>query len=192
MLVIGFFGRIMPQKGFEYLVEASRDCDRFSGLIGLVVAVAGDGGFIRERRAEIRDRGLEVSFRFLGFQADVQQVLQQVDAVVMPSLWEACGLVAMEALMSGRPLIASSCEGLREVTAGSPALSVPPRNATALADAITRVIASHQALLEEGARYIPVATDRFCADRTAEGLLALFSQALIRRGRDAIVAIRAV
>jgi glycosyltransferase involved in cell wall biosynthesis len=179
-VVLGFIGRLMPQKGFEYLIDA---IDRLKDQYGpdkLIIAVAGDGGFIRERRAEIVSRGIESWFRFLGFQRDVQLVLEQVDSVVMPSLWEACGLVAMEALISGRPLIASRCEGLREVTAGSPAVSIAARDAAALAGAIRQMIEQHQQLAAATARYVPVALERFDAQRTADGLQELFAKATAR------------
>ena len=58
------------------------------------------------------------------------------DVVVMPSLWEACGLLAMEAMVSGVPLIGTDCVGLREVLKGTPAAVVSTKDSAALASAI--------------------------------------------------------
>ncbi len=58
----------------------------------------------------------------------------------MPSLWEACGLLAMEALVSGVPLIGTDCIGLREVIRDTPGMTVPIKDGLAIADALYREI----------------------------------------------------
>jgi glycosyltransferase involved in cell wall biosynthesis len=52
----------------------------------------------------------------------------------MPSLWEACGLLAMETMVAGVPLIGTNCIGLREVLRDTPAVAVSPRDSVSLAN----------------------------------------------------------
>lgn len=135
--LIGFLGRFMSQKGFSYLIEAMDILRKEWGRERRAVVLAfGDGGFIREDSARIRAMGLEKYFYFMPFVGNVAPVLKGLDIVVMPSLWEACGLLAMEALVSGTPLIGTNCIGLREVLEGTPATMVGVGDARGLADAI--------------------------------------------------------
>ncbi len=137
--LIGFLGRFMAQKGFIYLVQA------LEFLIHSClpprrpyVLAFGYGGFIREEQAYIKCRGLEDQFYFMPFSEEVGAILRGLDVVAMPSLYEACGLLAMEAMVAGVPLIGTDCIGLREILRDTPAAVVPPRNSKAIADAISR------------------------------------------------------
>ena len=126
-VLLGFLGRFMEQKGFlpllQSLVELQRD-PQTGGRFRLVAV--GSGDYEREYRIQVEKLGLSEVVTFLPAVANVAPVLAQVDALVMPSLWEACGLLAMEAMLLGIPIIVSDCIGLRDVVEGTPARIVPP------------------------------------------------------------------
>lgn len=131
IVLLGFFGRFMSQKGFRYLVEAMEKLEsKFPGKYKVVCF--GSGGFIREEKAALLKRKLEDLFLFYDFVPDTAPYIKGCDLVVMPSLWEASGLVAMEVLVAGTPLVASDCIGLSEVCYDSPAVLVEPANGVAL------------------------------------------------------------
>lgn len=135
--IMGFLGRFMSPKGFVYLVDAIDHLTKNYDLIKEpIVLCFGDGGFIREDKEYIRRKNLERYFRFLPLTNNIAESLKGLDLVVMPSLWEACGLIAMETMVSGIPIIGTNCIGLREVLIDTPAKSVLPKDAVALADAI--------------------------------------------------------
>lgn len=137
--LIGFLGRFMSQKGFVYLVEAMEILGKRDDLDKNPVVLAfGEGGFIREEKAAIEKKGLSNSIRFLPFASNIAPILKGLDLVAMPSLWEACPLMPMEALVAGVPIIGTNCLGLREVLKDTPDVMVPIKNSTALADAILR------------------------------------------------------
>lgn len=136
--LIGFLGRFMSQKGFRYLVDA---VERLKGLGGLrkepfVLAFSQVDGFIREEQKDVKKRGLAESVLFLPFVPHVASTLKGLDVVAMPSLWEACPLLAMEALVAGVPLVGTDCIGLREVLQDTPARVVPSKSGIALAEAL--------------------------------------------------------
>ena len=141
-VTFGFLGRFMAQKGFRVLTDAI-------GLLkaqGLTperarVLAVGSGGFIREDRARLARLGLEEFFVFWPYQSDVVSTLKGIDCLVMPSLWEASGLLAMEAMVAGVPVIGSDCLGLRETLADTPAIRVPPNDARQLSQALGAFIA---------------------------------------------------
>jgi len=79
--------------------------------------------------------------RFEGFCEDVPRLLGELDLLVLPSLWEGFGLVLLEAMAAGRPVVASAVGPIPEVVAdGETGLLVPPEDPAALADAIVRVL----------------------------------------------------
>jgi glycosyltransferase involved in cell wall biosynthesis len=135
--LIGFLGRFMSPKGFTYLTDAIdllvRSC---RPSLRPYVLTFGDGAFIREEQAYIKSKGLEEYFCFMPFSPDIAPSLKGLDVVAMPSLWEACGLLAMETMVAGVPLIATDCVGLREVLRNTPATMVGVRNSESLAQAL--------------------------------------------------------
>jgi len=171
--LFGFLGRLVPQKGFECLIEAVSELAA-EGTPPFAVVVISDGGYRREHQDRIQRMGLGNRFKFSGFRADVTAQLPRLDCVVMPSRWEACGLVAMEALVAGVPLIASSCPGLREVIAGTPATGIAPGNSRELAGAMRRAIQQRTALRHAAAAFTTAAAARFDVTHAAAALEELF------------------
>ena len=92
----------------------------------------------------------------------------------MPSRWEACGLLAMEALCAGVPLVGTTCIGLREVLAGTPALTAPPGDHEAIARALVAAVAPE--VRPRFAAYRAQARERFSSERTARELRALYDR----------------
>ena len=105
--VIGAIGRLEPQKGFDRIIKAVRSCTRGD----LELHIYGTGAEEEALKALAAE---DPRIRFHGFAADPVAALRDVDAVVMPSRWEAYGLVACEALAAGRPLFVSDIDGLRD------------------------------------------------------------------------------
>lgn len=168
--VIGFFGRFMSQKGFKYLVDAVAKLESQRPGQYRVVCF-GSGGFIREEKAALEQRGLLHLFHFHDFVADTAPYVKGCDMVAMPSLWEACGLVAMEVLSAGVPIIATNCGGLTEVCAGTPAIMVEPANSDQLSNAFLRVDETiKQAFID----FAPAAKDRFNIKSTTTSFRALY------------------
>lgn len=103
--VLGAIGRLEPQKGFDTLISGFRQIDDPT----LELHIFGQGG------DELKLRNLaagDARIRFRGHSADPSYPYSQVDVVVMPSRWEAYGLVAIEALAARRALIAANIDGL--------------------------------------------------------------------------------
>jgi glycosyltransferase involved in cell wall biosynthesis len=173
--LIGFFGRFMSPKGFRYLIDAMAILTQeLQPPRRPLVLAFGAGGFVREEQAVIAARGLTESFRFMPFVADMASNLRGVDLVAIPSLWEACPLLPMEAMAAGVPVIGSNCVGLREVLENSPAVVIPAADARALADAILAQIRNPQPQEAAAAAFAAEARKRFdsrTTGRLLEGLL---------------------
>ncbi len=129
--VIAVIGRLSEEKGIGFLLEALRKLKERAPLL----LVAGDGPL--RQTLEKSAAGLRV--RWLGYLADPRLAFAAADAVVIPSLTEGLPLVALEAAMLERPLVATAVGELPSVLREGAGLLVPPGNASALADAIERL-----------------------------------------------------
>ena len=172
-ILVGFFGRFMAPKGFRHLIEALRLHNEVATQPSDIAVVAvGGGGFRREEEEKVRQLGLASRVFFRDFMADIAGALKAVDVVVMPSLWEASGLLAMEALTSGVPLVVSRASGLVEVTAGTPALLVPVADAKALLEGILQMSAPERKVAAR--EFAAVAAERFDVGRVRGQVASLY------------------
>jgi glycogen(starch) synthase len=122
------FGRLVPVKGFDLLLRA------WEHVAGLELWIGGEGpalGSLQAMAAQFQGRVL-----FLGGldRVGVLEALSACSAVVMPSRFDAFGIVALEGMAAGRPVVASSLSGAAEFLRGG--LLVDPNNPHALAAAI--------------------------------------------------------
>jgi len=179
--LIGFFGRFMPEKGFPVLVDALQRIVDEQPSRPLHVVTTGHSDFLVNYQRDLARRP-EVARRiaFLGQVPDIGPVLQQVDLVVMPSLWEACPLLPMEAMALGVPVLGSDCMGLREVLHETPSVMVPRNDPPALAEGILRAI--EKSWRHAARAYAPTASDRFDVRRTGRQLRSLFDE-VVTSGR---------
>lgn len=172
--LIGFLGRFMSPKGFRYLIEAVESLSREGTPRPFAVVAVGDGGFIREDHQVIREKGIERYFHFLPFVDSVAPVLRGLDVVAVPSLWEACPLLPMEAMVAGTPVIGSNCIGLREVLEGTPATVVAAGDGPALARALRMQLLEPIKYANAAREYSPQAAIRFDVEQSASGMAALY------------------
>lgn len=173
--LIGFFGRFMPEKGFPVLLDAIQRIEDQEAPRSYHVITTGADDYVREYRRDVAERvAVARRITFMGQVPDLETVLEQMDLVVMPSLWEACPLLPMEAMALGVPILASDCIGQREVLHGTPARVFPSGDVTALAEGIVR--AMMHPWKEEARDYVPNAICRFDVRRTAEQLCVLFDE----------------
>ncbi len=179
-LVLGFFGRFMAQKGFGLLVDAVERLNREDTRKPVHVCCFGWGGYIREEQAAIRCRGLESFFHFFPATDLMAEAIRGVDVVIMPSKWEACPLLPMEVMISGRPLITSNCIGMKEVVADSPAMVFEVGSLDGLVEKIQLFEANQNALQLESDRFREEAALRFDVSGTSKKLAHLFSDVLAK------------
>ena len=134
--VIGVIGMFDPVKGHVFLLMAIRQL-RESGVKDLTCLIVGEGRLEAELKGYVSSVGMEGQVRFLGYRRDVPDLLAHMDLVVMPSLRESFGIVALEAMAMKVPVVASRIGGLEEVVEHEKTgLLVPPGDAAALAEAI--------------------------------------------------------
>lgn len=133
-------GRLSPRKGTDVALDAVARVVERGHDVHLRVAgstFTGYEWFEDELRARLDDPRLTGRVELLGFVHPTWPVLADADVVLVPSRVEPFGNTAVEAMLAGRPVVASDVQGLAEIVRdGSTGLLVPPGDPSALADAI--------------------------------------------------------
>jgi glycosyltransferase involved in cell wall biosynthesis len=133
-------GRLARQKGHAVLLAACQRL-RAEGVVALCL-FAGEGPLQGEIVADLERRQLDGSVMLIGAlpRDEVITLMGAVDVVVIPSLHEGFGLVALEAMAAGTPVVASRIDGLAEIVQDEiSGLLVEPGDAAALASALRRL-----------------------------------------------------
>jgi glycosyltransferase involved in cell wall biosynthesis len=171
-------GRLIPIKGHIVLLRAFAEARR--RIPGLELQIAGRGPLEPALRALAKELEIEDAVHFLGYVAPVQKAIADAAVVVVPSMGEGFGMVALEAMERARPVIAAEIGGLGElVQDGVTGLLVPPGEADQLVSAIVRLAGDLPRAREMGEAGRRRALEHFlqarCTDRTEllyEGALA--------------------
>ena len=176
--VVGTVGRLAGQKALHVLLDATPRL--LADDPGTRVLVVGDGPLrpTLERRA--RRLGVHEAVTFAGHQVDVAPAYSAMDVFVLPSRYEGFGIVFLEAMASGVPVVGTRVVGSEDaVEDGVTGLLVPYGDAAALASAVIRLLAG-PALR---ARIQAATTVKVARDHTRERMAAsteLFYRELIR------------
>jgi glycosyltransferase involved in cell wall biosynthesis len=138
-VVIGMVCRLIEQKGIAYGIRAfGRIAEHFPVARLMIV---GEGKLRSSLEAQVKALKLEDRVRFLGWRADGARVMAGFDIFLMPSLWEGFGLVMLEAMAQGLPIVGSAVSAIPEVVvSGETGLLVPARDEIGLADALALVL----------------------------------------------------
>ncbi len=142
-------GRLAEVKGFNFLIEAASILKKTRD--DLVFVISGEGKLDSELKQQAKAAGIEESFVFLGFTADIYPFLKGCDLFVLSSILEGMPNVVMEAMAMQKPVVATDVNGVRELMIdGRTGLIVPPKDPEALAAAIEGIIDNPETLTEFG------------------------------------------
>jgi glycosyltransferase involved in cell wall biosynthesis len=132
---------LSPEKGVQHLLEAVNLLAR-KNVTGFTLEIGGDGPYRPELEKLAANLELQERCRFMGLvaPADVAGLMQGCDALVLPSLGETFGVVLIEAMACGKPVIGTRCGGPEFIVSAQNGILVPPADAAALAGAIERVV----------------------------------------------------
>jgi glycosyltransferase involved in cell wall biosynthesis len=170
--VVGFVGRLVPQKGLPYLLAAAEMLSSRQPRLHFVIV--GDGPLASELQSAAA-RIAAGRFLFLGERSDVHRLMRPFDLLVVPSEWEGLPIVNLEAMATGIPVVAFDIDGIPEaIVHGETGLLVPHRDRRALAAAISQLLEDPAQRQRMGADGRQRAEARFDVRFTARRLESLY------------------
>lgn len=175
--VVAVVGRLSPEKGQVYFVEAMAEIVRsVPGARGLIVGDGPDEGRLRARVAAL---GLQGVIHFTGYRRDMPRIYPAIDLLVLPSRSEGLPNAVLEAMSHGRPVIATRVGGLPEVIEdGVTGVLVPPGDPHALSQAVVTLLHAPARQTSMGLSARVRAERDFCVRSRAERILSMYREVL--------------
>jgi len=169
--------RLQEEKDVKSLIAAMPAVLKASPKARCIVA--GEGSLRAELTAQIAALGIEDSVQLAGFCGDAISLMNAADVFVLPSLAEPFGLVLIEAMSLGKPVIATKAGGPVEIVEdGVTGLLVSPADPAALGGAISRLLVDETARLEMGRRGLERFKEKFTVERMTGEILEIYRKAV--------------
>jgi glycosyltransferase involved in cell wall biosynthesis len=178
---VGMIARISPLKGQHIFIEAAAQVGAHHPAAEFVLAgipLFVEEAYAKEIEEEARNSPRSDHIRFLGFVDDVPALLRELDIVVQPSIYpEGLGQSVLEAMMAGKPVIASAAGGLRElIDDGQTGRLVAPGDPAALGSAINDLLANPAQAIEMGHRARERVLERYDLRETARATSLVYAE----------------
>ena len=172
-------GPLLPRKGLGDLLRAASLLKDGFPLAHLLLV--GRGEQRRRLQALVRTLDIEDTVHFLGFRRDVDRILSGSDLLVLPSRWEGFGLVLLEAMNQGLPVVGTRRGAIPEVVRdGETGLLVPPGDPDSLATALSRLLGNPERAVERGRAGRTRLRREFDLDRAVEAHRAMYEELAAR------------
>ncbi len=178
--VVGLVGRLAPEKGIQYFLDAAAVVLRSAPEV--VFVVVGDGPERRNLEGAARSLGIENKVHFAGKLEDMAGVYASLDILVSSSLKEGLPMTILEALASGRPVVATAVGAVPElVQHEQTGLLTPPADAGALAGAILRLLDDCQLREKVAVQGQRLVREQFSAEAMTTQYLKVYDEVMATR-----------
>jgi len=176
-MLVGMVAFLAPQRGVREFIRAAHSVVRAAPSVQFVLV--GDGPMREEAEALRRELRLDDHLRLVGEVDSTRDLISSFDILVVASLSEGSSVVAMEAMVAGKPVVATNVGGLPEVVAdGETGIIVEPGNSAALADAIVRLVGDPQKTAQIGEKGRQRAATKFNIDDMVERTKGVYADCL--------------
>ncbi len=176
--IVGFVGRLISGKGGDLLLHA----------VSRIVNVFPDVLFVFAGEGELRSRWIELSaelqitrhVRFLGPRTDMPNVYASLDMLVLPSLNEAMPMVVLEAMASGKPVIATRVGAIPEVVLdGVSGTVIRPGSVDDIVTAVLQLLRSPDLARQYGRNGFDFVSQTYSSEVMARNYLSLYDSARV-------------
>ena len=147
--IILFMGRLVYEKGIQHLISAMPKI--LEGYKDSKLVICGKGGMLDELKQQVDAMGISNKVYFAGYMGgkDVQKMYKAADIAVFPSTYEPFGIVALEAMLSGNPVVVSDIGGLNEIVEHKVnGMKTYCGNPNSIADSILELLYDHKLCAE--------------------------------------------
>ncbi|AND41509.1 glycosyltransferase family 4 protein [Cytobacillus oceanisediminis] len=181
-------GRMVREKGFDTLIEAAPIIkEKYPDTY---MIIAGKGPMLEAHRKKAKELNVDDIIRFPGFINDMQRValFLKCEFAVFPSHYEPFGIVALEAMIAGKPAIVSNTGGLKGIVKhGFSGLFMTPGDPGSFAEQASALLEDPKAALTIGRQGQKVAESLFSWGRISEETKRVFQETLISQKLEDLV-----
>ena len=132
--IVLFVGNLIKRKNVDSLLEAKKIANSDYYLV-----VVGDGPLFKKLTKKVEDENIR-DVIFTGSRDDVESIIPSCDVLILPSFSESFGLVLIEALACGKPVIGSDVGGISEIINDDVGLLVNPNKISSIANAVDTIV----------------------------------------------------
>jgi len=176
--LFGFVGRFSPGKGHEELLDAVAILNAQGRTFHTAVvgeASHGEETYAAAIRTRAHTLGLDACLTFLGYRADIPSVMAAFDILVFPSHAESFGVVLIEAMAMGLPVVTTNCDGVLDIVVdGVTGIMVPPKDGRRLAEAMDTLLQDASRRVRMGAAGRKRVEEMFDQEKQINRLEALY------------------
>jgi glycosyltransferase involved in cell wall biosynthesis len=176
---VGVVARLSPEKGHEHFLRAAAAILREVPDAGFAIvgdAALGDGLYAERLVSQAKALGIADRTLFTGFTERVPDVMAGLDILVVPSDAEPFGLVTVEAMAAGKPVVATRAGGSAEIVRdGETGLLVAPRSPESLARSVISLLSSPEQASRMGRAGCRRAWQEFSIERHCQTIRDLYS-----------------
>ncbi|NIO49830.1 MAG: glycosyltransferase [Candidatus Aminicenantes bacterium] len=178
-LIVGTACRLVPIKGPEFLVKASKYI--ISKYPDTYFMFTGDGPLEQDLKRKALEMGISENIVFLDWRDDLAKIISIYDVFVLPSLNEGMGRVLVEAMALGKSIVASNIGGIPDlVIHGKNGFLVPPKNPEELAKYIQVLLEDKDKREKMGLKGKEMSLN-FGAESMIEKIASLYEELLIQK-----------
>ena len=136
-----------------------------------------------KRRLELISGKYRDRVHFTGFREDIENIMKTIDVLLLPSLWEGFGIVLIEAMAAGKPVITTRISNMPEiVTHLKDGLLVPPSDESALTEAMATLVNSRMLRQKMGKQGRDKVKNQFTQERMVDETEMYFLKILSKSG----------
>jgi glycosyltransferase involved in cell wall biosynthesis len=178
--VVVNLGRLDPEKGQIYLLQAAKEV--LAKRKKVIFIIIGNGKLKRQLETTARKLGIEKKIIFTGYRIDAQAIQAIATIVTFPSLKEGIPLAMLQGMALGKPVVASSVDGIPEVIVdGVNGYLVSPRDHRGLAAALEKLLSNSELLTSLGEEARKTVEKEYGMKVLAERLKQIYVQVLAER-----------
>ncbi|HTZ11604.1 MAG TPA: glycosyltransferase family 4 protein [Candidatus Margulisiibacteriota bacterium] len=174
-LVVGMISCFKPQKSVKDFIEAARLIAGSFPEVSFILI--GDGALRKDIEKLISSSHLEGKIILTGWRRDIPEILSAMDIFVLTSLWEGLPIVVLEALASGKPVVATNTGGISEVIhEGKNGFLVPPRDTGLLCEKLSLLLKDRELRMRLGAEAGRTLNQDFFTDNMLKSTQDLYNE----------------
>jgi glycosyltransferase involved in cell wall biosynthesis len=185
--VIGAIGRLAPQKGLQYLLQAAPEVLRDSP--NALFIFAGDGPERQSLESQAKSLGIQGSVCFLGVRKDVPELFSSIDVLALPSLSEGTPMTLLEGMAAGRAVVASRVGAVPNVIQdGVNGILLSPGDVAGLAAALQTLLNDSELRIALGRKARKTVESHFSAAAMANRYVEIYDELASSSQREAVSA----